>query len=75
MNQLLRYVKTASILDGLKLVPLEDGRSLSWDVRVVCFAADSVVETAGFRDQCVGHVFHTRFWSVNFASERRGELV
>jgi len=33
-------------LDGLTLIPFENGRSLTWDVTVVCLTADSYIDLA-----------------------------
>ena len=43
--------------DGLTLIPFEGGRSLTWDVTVVCFTADSYIDLAvqGVAEMAASH--------------------
>jgi len=40
-------------LDGVTLIPFEGGRSLTWDVTVVCTTADSYIDLAVHGPGCV----------------------
>jgi len=46
--------------DGLTLIPFEGGRSLTWDVTVVCTTADSYIDLAVQGPGCVGEMAASR---------------
>ena len=46
--------------DGLTLIPFEGGRSLTWDVTVVCSTADSYIDLSVQGPGCVAEVAASR---------------
>jgi len=46
--------------DGLTLIPFEGGRSLTWDVTVVCTTADSYIDLAVQGLGCVAEMAASR---------------
>jgi len=46
--------------NGLTLIPFEGGRSLTWDVTVVCTTADSYIDLAKQGPGCVAEMAASR---------------
>jgi len=46
--------------DGLTLIPFEGGRSLTWDVTVVCTTSDSYIDLAVHGPGCVAEMAASR---------------
>jgi len=46
--------------DGLTLIPFEGGRSLTWDVTVVCTTADSYIDLAVQGPGCMAEMAASR---------------
>ena len=53
--------KSAKRPDGLTLIPFEGGRSLTWDVTVVCSTADSYIDLTVQGPGCVAEMAASKY--------------